>query len=487
MSTLPGNFEENSGELWLEDEKPQEECGVFGIACAPGEERDPAMDTYTALYALQHRGQESCGITVLRDGELFQRKGPGLVPDVFNKQNLQELAGGQMGLGHVRYAVDSSPSTLMNTQPIMVHHASGSMALCYNGKLVNSRALRSECENRGGIFRTTNDAEVISYMIVREHLRTDTLEDAILNAMYYMIGAFSLVVMGQNKLIAARDPNGFRPLCMGAVGDSIIFASESCAIQALGGRLIRDVEPGEVIVAENGHTESYHCSVHARQSLCLFELIYFARVDSIVDGVPVGRFRTEAGKMLARRNTTPGDLVIGVPDSGITAAMGFAQESGIPYGIGLMKNKYIQRTFIQTRDRERNKAVRIKLNAVASAVRGKRIILVDDSIVRGSTSTRITRLLRNAGATEVHMKTTAPPFLYPCYFGTHIPDSSELAAYNRTNEEICAKIGADTLQYMTLEDLREVMARLNLGVCDACFSGHYVLPVPRPAESGSRK
>jgi amidophosphoribosyltransferase len=316
-------------------------------------------------------------------------------------------------------------------------------------------------------------------MIVREHLRTNTLEDAVLNAMQYMIGAFSLIVMDHTRLIAARDPNGFRPLCMGKVGDSIVFASESCAIQALGGEFIRDVRPGEVIVAEKGTIQSYDCEIRSKSALCMFELIYFARQDSVIDGVPVGRFREEAGKMLAARNTAEGDVVIGVPDSGLAAAMGFSKASGIPYGIGLMKNRYIQRTFIQSQQWERDKSVRIKLNAVSATVKGKRVILIDDSIVRGTTCNRIVKLLRNAGAKEVHMKVTAPPFLNPCYFGTHIPSSDQLAAYNRTTQEVCDLIGADSLQYMTLEDLKTIMDGLQVGVCDACFSGHYVLPVPK--------
>ncbi len=460
-------------------DKLHEECGIFGMSCPPDEDRDPALAAYNALFALQHRGQESCGITVNRDGELVQHKNPGLVPDVFNPEVLNRLSGAQMAIGHVRYASDSSSRTVTNAQPITVHHASGSMALCYNGKLVNSKALRASCENRGGIFRTSNDAEVISYMIVREHLRTNTLEDALLNAMQYMIGAFSLIVMDHTRLIAARDPNGFRPLCMGKVGGSIVFASESCAIQALGGELIRDVRPGEVIVAEKGTVRSYDCEIRAKSSLCMFELIYFARQDSIIDGVPVGRFREEAGRMLARRNTVEGDVVIGVPDSGLAAAMGFSRESGIPYGIGLMKNRYIQRTFIQSQQWERDKSVRIKLNAVSATVKDKRVILIDDSIVRGTTSNRIVKLLRHAGAREVHMKVTAPPFLNPCYFGTHIPTGEQLAAYHHTPEEVCEMIGADTLQYMSIEDLKAIMDGLKLGVCDACFSGHYVLPIPK--------
>lgn len=400
-------------------------------------------------------------------------------PEVFSAQILESFRGGSAAIGHVRYTWEGVDQSPLNAQPLMVRHASGSMALCYNGRLVNGAQLRMETETRGGIFQTNNDAEIISYIIVREHLRTNTTEDAILNAMQYMIGAYSLVVMDDTKLIAARDPNGFRPLSIGKVGDSWMFASESCAFTALGGQLVREVEPGEVVVVENGVLTSHRCGIIAKSALCMFEFIYFARPDSVLDGVSVDLARRAAGRCLARRSTVEADLVMGVPDSGMAAAMGFAEESGIPYAVGLMKNRYIARTFIQPDQSAREKAVRIKLNPISSVIRGKRIILVDDSIVRGTTSQRIVRMLREAGAREVHLKVSSPPFLYPCYFGTAIPDSSELAAHGRTLEEVRARIGADSLQYLPVEDLPQMTAGLRHGFCDACFTGNYVVPVPK--------
>ncbi len=470
----------NSGAACGLEDKLQEECGVFGIAAGEGV-ADPAVSAYQALFALQHRGQDSSGIAVCLDGEIRVHKARGLVPDVFDQAHLDAFHGARAAVGHVRQSGGGGVSTVSDIQPLVVHHASGSLALCYNGKLVNGDALRAETEHRGGIFQGRNDAEVISYVIVREHLRTDTLADAVLNAMHYLIGAFSMVVMDDRSLIAARDPNGFRPLCIGRVGDSIVFASESCAIEALGGTFLRDVEPGEVVVTEygSGEIQSYHCDIRAKSALCMFELIYFARQDSVVDGAAVSKVRERAGRILARESRVEGDLVVGVPDSGVAGAMGYAHQSGIPFELGLMKNRYIQRTFIESRAWEREKSVRIKLNANSSCVRGKRIILVDDSIVRGTTSARIVQLLRDAGAREVHVKSTAPPFIYPCYFGTSLPEPQQLAAFGRTEEEVCRLIGADSLQYLRVEDLKEIAADLKIQFCDACFTGRYAVPVPR--------
>ncbi len=467
-------------------EELHEECGIFGIVKAPSnladaaqDSREPVYDTYNALYTLQHRGQDSCGIAACIDGSIRLHKDQGLVPEVFSQKDLDRLVGASAAIGHVRHANNTADVNPLNAQPIVVHRTIGSMALCYNGKLVNSMQLRIEMESRGAIFQTTNDAEIITYLIVREHLRTNTLEDAVINAMEYMIGAYSVVVMSQDEMVAFRDPNGFRPLCLGRVGDSYVFASESAAIDALGGELIRDVHPGELISIRNGSLTSQFCRVKAAKSaLCMFELIYFARQDSVIDGTTIGDVREEAGRYLARNSTVDGDLVIGVPDSGLAAALGYARESGIPYGIGLVKNRYIARTFIQSSTWERRNALRIKLNANSSVVKGKRVILVDDSIVRGKTSARIVQLLRDAGATEVHMKVTAPPFRHPCYYGTAIPSGEQLAAYDRTEEEVCRLIGADSLQYMPLEGLRHLSEKLNLNYCDACFTGNYILPVP---------
>ena len=465
-------------ELTITAPKLKEECGVFGLINGPEGDREPAFDTYNALYALQHRGQDSCGIAVAHGGLLRVHKAAGLVPEVFSLPALEQFRGADAAIGHVRHATTAATVNPANIQPLVVHHASGSMAMCYNGTLANGHALRMETEHRGGIFQGTNDAEIIAYLIVREHLRTHTLEDAVLNAMDYMIGAYSIVLMEKGKLIAARDPNGFRPLCIGKLGDAILFASESCAIEALGGTFLRDVEPGEVVVASDGIVSSHHCRIRAaRRALCLFELIYFARQDSIIDGIAVGSVREKAGRMLARQNDVEGDLVIGVPDSGIAAAMGFARESGIPYGIGLMKNRYIARTFIQTQRWEQEKSLHIKLNAVSATVRGKRIILVDDSIVRGKTCARIVKQLRDAGAREVHMRVSSPPFRHQCHFGTVTPRSEDMAANGRTEEEVCKLIGADSLQYLPLDTLKELAKGEGLGFCDACFTGDYVLPV----------
>ena len=474
------NCFKNREALASSDQKLQEECGVFGIAAGEAL-ADPAVSAYQALFALQHRGQDSSGIAVCLNGDLLAHKAKGLVPDVFDQSHLDAFHGARAAIGHVRQSGGSGTSTVSDIQPLVVHHASGSLALCYNGKLVNSAALRAETENRGGIFQGSNDAEVISYVIVREHLRTDTLADAVLNAMHYLIGAYSMVVMDDRSLIAARDPNGFRPLCIGRVKDSIVFASESCAIEALGGTFLRDVEPGEVVVTEygSGEIQSYRCDIRAKSALCMFELIYFARQDSVVDGAAVSKVRERAGRILARDSKVEGDLVVGVPDSGIAAAMGYARQSGIPFELGLMKNRYIQRTFIESRAWEREKSVRIKLNANSSCVKGKRIILVDDSIVRGATCARIVRLLRDAGAREVHVKSTAPPFIYPCYFGTSLPEPGQLAAFGRTEEEVCQLIGADSLQYLRVEDLKEIASDLKIQFCDACFTGRYAVPVPR--------
>lgn len=461
-----------------QDHKPREECGVFGVALAPGSDQNAAYLTYNALFALQHRGQESAGIAIRTPSGLKLHKGLGLVPEVFTARELDKLSGAEAAIGHVRYAPDGVGRTTLNAQPLSIRHGAGDMALCYNGRLVNAKALRTEAENHGGIFQTDSGAEIIAHVIVREHLRTDTTEDAILNAMHSMIGAYSLVVMDGKKLIAARDPNGYRPLCIGTVGNSFAFASESCCFEALGGTLIRDVAPGEVVTVEDGVLRSQHCGIRAKSALCMFEFIYFARPDSIIDGVSVDQARHRAGQWLARHSDTQADLVIGVPDSGLAAAMGFAQESGIPYGLGLMKNRYIPRTFIKSGQGEREKAVKIKLNALAATVAGKRVIMVDDSIVRGTTCARIVNMLREAGATQVHMKVSAPPFLNPCYFGTAIPDRELLAAHNRTTEEVCALIGTDSLQYLPTQALPELVPGLKVNFCDACFTGNYALPVP---------
>ncbi len=451
---------------------------MFGIALKEGSTLSAAHSVYTALYTLQHRGQQTAGIASVDKGTFHLHKGPGLVPDVFNDKNLKTLTG-PAAIGHVRYASGGDTATI-NAQPLVVTHASGSMAVCYNGRLVNSDELRRETENRGGIFQSSNSAEVIAYLLVRERMRAGTIEDAVINAMQYMVGAYSVVLLTQGKLVAFRDPNGFRPLCIGEVDGSIMFASESCAFPVLGSHLIREVEPGEVVVADlgAGTYRSVPSGIKAKSSLCMFEFIYFSRADSVIDGASVDLVRLEAGRCLARRNTVEADCVIGVPDSGITPAMGFSRESGLPLQTGFVKNRYIARTFIEPREEEREKALRIKLNALASTVRGKRVIVVDDSIVRGNTCRRTVQLIREAGAKEIHYRVASPRFMYPCFFGTDIPDSEHLIAHGRTNEEIRQLLGVDTLDYLTVEELSTITKDLNRGVCDACFTGRYSVPVP---------
>ena len=462
------------------DEKLHEECGVFGVY-----RRDADLDvvgtTYYGLYALQHRGQESCGMAVNDDGVFYKRRELGLVNDVFTKDVLETMPRGNMCIGHCRYATTGVP-VRSNAQPFVIRHIKGPMALAHNGNLTNSAELRSEFELSGAIFHSTSDTEVIAYAITRERLSSDSIEQAVEQTMDRLKGAYSLVVMSPRKLIAARDPQGFRPLVIGELDGSYIFASETCALDALGAKFVRDVEPGEVCVVENGKLRSMHCDIKCKTSACVFEYIYFARPDSIIDGASVELARQEAGKYLSIEHPVGADVVIGVPDSGIPAAIGYAKFSGIPYGVGLIKNRYIARTFIQPGQDKRERSVRLKLNALRTAIEGKRVIMVDDSIVRGTTCGRLVKLLRDAGAAEVHMRISAPPFRHPCFFGTDIPERSQLLAHNRTVEEMREIIGVDSLGFLSLEACRKIAVGCKLGFCDACFSGEYPIPVPDEAE-----
>ena len=455
-----------------------EECGVFGVL-AP-ERCDVASTAYYALFALQHRGQESCGIVVNDDGLFTSHKDTGLVNDVFTPEEMAKLGQGDMAVGHVRYGTTGS-SSRSNAQPIVVNHVKGPMALCHNGNLVNSFELREELELNGSIFHTTSDTEVISYIITKERLTAPSIEEALCRAMNRIKGAYSLVVMSPSKLIAARDPNGFRPLCYGTRPDGgFIVASESCALDAVGATLIRDVDPGEILVFERGRVRSIreHCG-KAKPSLCVFEYIYFARPDSVIDGASVHQARVRAGAFLALKHPVQADIVIGVPDSGLDAAIGYARQSGIPYGVGFIKNRYIARTFISPGQKSREDKVRIKLNPIASVVKGKRVVLIDDSIVRGTTSKRIVGLLRDAGATQVHFRVSAPPFLNPCYYGTDIDSRDNLIACHHTVSEIAEIIGVDSLGYLDLEDVHCLADNGGCGgFCDACFSGKYATEVP---------
>ena len=450
-----------------------EECGVFGLFSE--KPVDAANITYYGLYAMQHRGQESCGIVVNDDGVFVSYKDLGLVNEVFSKEILSKFPEGLMAVGHDRYGT-TGVANRSNCQPIEVNHQKGRMALAHNGNLSNAAELRAQLELSGAIFHTSSDTETIAYIVTRERLRTSSIEDALSAAMDTIEGAYSLVLMSAQKLVCARDPHGFRPLCFGKTADGIyIVASESCAIRAVGGEFIRDVEPGEILIFSKDGIVSRreHCG-EQKKSLCIFEYIYFARPDSVIDGVPVHEARIRAGRILAQTHPADADIVIGVPDSGLDAALGYSMESGIPYEIGLIKNKYIGRTFIAPDNRLDQ--VKIKLSAIEDVVRGKRVVLIDDSIVRGTTSGRIVKLIREAGAKEIHMRISAPPFLFPCYYGTDIDSQDNLIACRHTVSEIAKMIGADTLGYLPLEKLSGLVE--NSGFCSACFSGTYPTAVP---------
>lgn len=461
-------------------DKVHEECGVFGIYVNEKDNYSPAHCAYSALFALQHRGQEACGIAVNDNGVISCHKDTGLVNDVFDQQRLDRMPG-NMAIGHVRYSTTGEP-VRENAQPINITHVKGNMAVAHNGNLVNAMELRREVELAGGIFRSSSDTEVLTYIIVRERLKSRSIEEAVLQAMHVIKGAYSLVIMSPRKLIAARDPKGFRPLCLGKLDNSYVFASESCALDAIGAAFIRDIAPGEVCVVENGELRSMHCGIQTEPAPCIFEYIYFARPDSVIDGASVEMARQEAGRYLAMEHAVEADIVIGVPDSGIPAAIGYAKHSGIPYGVGLIKNRYIGRTFIQPGQKKRESSVKIKLNALKDAVDGKRVIMVDDSIVRGTTCARIVNLLREAGAKEVHMRISAPPFRHPCFFGTDIPDRGQLLAHNRTVEEMRQIIGVDSLGFLSLEATEKIAVGANCGFCSGCFSGKYPIPVPERVE-----
>lgn len=454
-----------------------EECGVFGIYEL--QESNVAKSTYFALYALQHRGQESCGIAVNDDGIIKYHRDLGLVPDVFNEERLQKLGNGTIAIGHVRYSTTGHPAR-HNAQPLVIRHIKGPMALAHNGNLTNAQTLREQFELEGAIFHSTNDTEVIAYAITKRRLSEPSIEAAVEQAMYDIKGAYSLVIMSPTKLIAARDPNGFRPLCVGKCEDgAIVFASETCALDSIGAQFLRDVEPGEIIVVKDGQMQSIRTHCGKKSSLCVFEFVYFSRPDSILDGASVQEARQRAGAFLALEHPVQADVVIGCPDSGLEAALGYARQSGIPYGIGFIKNRYIGRTFIKPNQGEREDAVKIKLNAVKNTVSGKRVVLIDDSIVRGTTSGKIVRLLRDAGATEVHVRISSPPFIHPCYFGVDIDSEENLIACKMSIPEICKYIGADSLGYLSVDNIQKIANGAHCGFCDACFTGNYPVDPPK--------
>ena len=452
-----------------------EECGVFGVISP--RPADVGRLAYYGLYALQHRGQESCGIVVNDDGVFASHKDLGLVGEAFGREVLDRLPRGTMAVGHTRYGTTGA-SNRSNCQPIEVNHQKGRMALAHNGNLSNAALLRDRLELSGAIFHSTSDTEIIAYIVTKERLAAPSIEDALSAAMWKLEGAYSLVLMSPRKLICARDPHGFRPLCYGKTADgTYVAASESCALAAVGAEFVRDLEPGEILVFSRDGVVSRreHCG-RAEPTPCIFEYIYFARPDSVIDGVSVHAARLRAGEILASTYPVQADVVAGVPDSGLDAALGYSRASGIPYGIGLIKNKYIGRTFIAPGQDHRLNQVKIKLSAVRDSVAGKRVVLVDDSIVRGTTSGRIVSLLREAGASEIHLRISAPPFLNPCYYGTDIDSRENLIACHHSVEEIARIVGADSLGYLPVERLGALIGRECH--CDACFTGRYPTSVP---------
>ena len=455
------------------NEKLHEECGVFGMISPKAIPAIPL--TASALLALQHRGQESAGIATFVDGSLKVKKGMGLVSEVFTPDYMEYAANSKIAVGHVRYSTTGACS-IENAQPIETAHSKVTLALAHNGNLTNSAHIRSELIQSGMVLHTTNDTEIAKILIVRNMIQTNDLERAIVRAMNFIEGAFSIVIATKDKLIAVRDKNGFRPLCMGKLGDTVMFASETCALDALGAEFVRDVNPGEVICCDTkGNINSFRLDNASRSGLCSFEFVYFARPDSIIDGISVYEARVHMGRMLYRQKPTEADFVCGVPDSGLQAAQGYSLESGIPIAPAFVKNKYIGRSFILPDQVKRENAVDVKLNPIRATVNGKRIILIDDSIVRSTTSTRIIKMLRRAGAKEVHMRISSPPFKYPCYFGTDVDSRDNLIANYFDTEGICKKIGADSLEYLSLENLKGISP--NTGFCTGCFTGDYPAPV----------
>lgn len=464
-------------------ERIGEECGVFGIYNC--DNLDIARLTYYGLYALQHRGQESCGIAVNNDGNISSYKDMGLVGEVFGHDGILEDMKGNMAIGHVRYSTTGA-SLSQNAQPLVLKYLKGTMVLAHNGNVANSSEIRQDLESSGAIFQTTIDSEIIAYMIAKERLNSKSIQEAIHKILPKIKGSCSLIVMSPKKLIAARDIYGLRPLCIGKIKNSYIFCSETSALNAIGASYIRDIEPGEVVYVEKNELHSIKTQ-DCFKKMCIFEYIYFARPDSNIENISVYEARKEAGRILAKQYPVDADMVIGVPDSGIVAALGYSEQSGIRYGEGLVKNRYIGRTFIKPNQSDRELAVRLKLNVLKENIKGKRIVMIDDSIVRGTTSANIVNLLRNAGATEVHMRVCSPPFMYPCYFGTDIPNQDNLIACKYTVEQIKDMIGADSLGYLDVNSLKDMVRQRNGEFCDACFTGVYPVQVPELIQSISSK
>lgn len=456
----------------------KEECGVFGIY-SKNDREALAFPTSVGLATLQHRGEESCGIAINDGGIITNHKDVGLVSSVFKQHILEQMPLGKMSIGHVRYSTTGEPKK-ENAQPMVTRHAKGNLVVVHNGNLTNAYELRQELQKNGALFDSTSDTEVICYIIARERLKTGSIEEAVVNAMKYLKGAYSLLVMTSQKLIAVRDPNGFRPLCMGKLDDDIVFSSESCAIDIIGGEFVRDIKPGELVVVTNNEVKSIDARNGANDGLCIFEYIYFARPDSVINGLSVHKFREEAGKYLSIQAPVDADFVAGVPDSGLDAALGYSKQSKIPYDMAFVKSKYIGRTFIQSTQKTRKAQVALKLNPIKSTVAGKKIVLVDDSIVRGNTLRKLVKNLKHAGAKEVHLRIASPAFIDVCYFGTDIDSKENLIANQMSIDEIREHLGADSLEYLSLDNVRKIVADYGINdFCDGCFTGKYPIEVPK--------
>lgn len=454
-----------------DDDKLHEECGVFGIFTP--DNKDAKHSLYYGLCALQHRGQESAGMALCDTdgpmGNIYHHKGMGLVSEVFHKETLDTLTG-NIGIGHVRYST-TGQSCIENAQPLILNYLKGTLALVHNGNIKNAADLRDSLQKEGAIFRGTTDSEVIAYLIAKERTRCGTIEEAVTKVAGFLKGGYALIVMSPRKIIGIRDPLGLKPLCLGRRGNEYILSSESCALNAIDAEFVRDIEPGEIISITKDGISSDRSLCQCKHAHCIFEYIYFARLDSCMDGISVYNSRIKAGRLLAQSYPVDADLVVGVPDSGLTAAVGYSQESGIPFGLAFYKNSYVGRTFIKPTQQERESAVHMKLSVLPEVVRGKRLVLIDDSIVRGTTIAGLITLLKKAGAVSVHVRISSPPFLYPCYYGTDVPSNKELIAADNSPEEIARRIGADSLGYMKLEDLSAMSD--NLPLCRACFDNQY--------------
>lgn len=462
-------------DLFIED-KIHDECGVFGIF--GNDTTDIIDETYLALYALQHRGTLGAGIAINDNGHMSVVKGFGVVPEALPEKELSRLKKAKIALGHVRHTTASVANDRTSIQPLLMRYVNGQLSLALNGALTNYSELREHLHRGGAIFQSNSDIEVIAYIIAQERLKTASIEEAVLNAMDKIKGAYSMVMMAPSRLIGVRDPRGFRPLCIGKLGENYIITSESCVFDSLGGEFVRDVEPGEMVVIDDEGVHSYKNNCGGKTSLCLFEFVYFARPDSVLDGMCVNIARQRAGIELAKEHPVEADMVCAVPDCGIDAAIGYSMQSGIQYGVGLVKNRFIGRAH-NNRKKHAQYNLRIKLNAMKSNVQGKRIVLIDDSIVKGETSKHIVSMLKKAGAKEVHLRISSPPFKYPCYFGTDIDSTDNLIAAHKSINEMCAEIGADSLGFLSIDGLHKIADECKIDFCDACFSGNYPIDASR--------